>query len=172
MKISNIYNTIAVALFAVTLLSACHRTELCYDHFPKAALSFAWEQEWERDYGMRHADTWDASLHGFDYDYLRPDSPEWINLVKYRDNDPDGEHYLSPNGGNINLQEGGLYSFLLYNGDTEYIVLSDIASLSNARASATPRSRSSIASVLERHPGSRSANPPDILYSAFLENIT
>lgn len=171
MKIINRYKTIAVMLFAFTLLTACQRTELCYDHFPKASLTLDWEQEWERDYGMAHHDSWDAGYHGFDYDYLRPKVSDWVNLVKYKDNGTEGEHYLKPEGGDVILHEEGERSFLLYNGDTEYIVMSDIASLADARASATPRSRSSISYILERHPDTKSANPPDILYSAFIERV-
>lgn len=170
MKIVNRY-IIAVTLLVATLFTACQRTELCYDHYPRAALSFEWEQEWERDYGMAHKEVWDAGYHGFEYDFLRPETPEWVNLVRYKDNDPAGEHYLTSDGGEVMLMERGNHSFLLYNGDTEYIVLSDIASLSNARASATPRSRSSISYIMERHPGTRSSNPPDVLYSSFMENV-
>lgn len=171
MKIIYRYNLIAVALLVFTLLTACQRTELCYDHYPKASLTFTLEQEWERDYGMAHRTNWDATYHGFDYDDLRPVAPEWINMVKYRNNVTDGEHYLTPDGGEIILKEDENYSFLLYNGDTEYIVLSDIASHPDARASATPRSRSSISYIMNRHPGTRSSNPPDVLYSAFIENV-
>lgn len=171
MKIIDRYNIIALLLLAFTLLTACQRTELCYEHYPKAVLSFGWEQEWERDYGMAHPANWDASYHGFSYNDLRPATPEWVNLVKYREGNHDGEHYLAPEGGDVLLQEEGAHSFLLYNGDTEYIVLSDIASIPDARASSTPRSRASITSVMERHPGARSANPPDVLYSAFIEDV-
>lgn len=165
------YYKIAIALLAFTLLTACQRTELCYDHFPKASLTLTWEQEWERDYGLSHRDNWDAGIHGFAYDDLRPSTPEWVNLVKFRNNASDGEHYLSSKGDDVILNPNEDYSFLLYNGDTEYIVLSDVASLPDARASSTPRSRASIASVMERHPDAKSANPPDILYSAFIENV-
>lgn len=170
MKI-RIHNIIPVALLALTLLSGCQRTELCYDHYPKASLTFDWEQEWERDYGKSHLTNWDADYHGFNYDFLRPATPEWVNLVKYRDNFSDGEHYFTPDGGDIVLKEEGDHSFLLYNGDTEYIVLSDVASVSDARASATPRSRTSISYLQERHPGARSSNPPDILYASYIENV-
>lgn len=165
------YYTIAVVLLVLTLSTACQRTELCYDHYPKATLAFTWEQEWERDYGMAHQTNWDAGYHGFDYDYMRPGTPGWVNLIKYRNNDSDGEHYFGSDGGDILLHEDGGHSFLLYNGDTEYIVLSDMASLPDARASSTSRSRASIAYLMERHPGSRSSNPPDVLYSAFVEQV-
>lgn len=161
-----------VALFVLALLlPACQRTELCYDHYPRAAVTFEWEQEWERDYGMTLPAAWNEGYFGFGYDELRPGIPEWINLVKYRDNIPDGEHYLSPSGGDVVLMEEGERSFLFYNGDTEYIVLSDIASLNDARASASPRSRTSIGYILERHPDTRSANPPDLLYSAYVRSV-
>ncbi len=171
MKIKSKYTIIAAELVALTLFAACRRTELCYDHYPKASFMLSWEQEWERDYGMAHQTNWDASYHGFDYDFLRPGTPEWVNLVKYKNNTPDGEHYLSPGGGDILLSESDGLSFLMYNGDTEYIILEDIASLSDARASATPRSRSTISYIKERHPGIKSANPPDILYSSYMDNV-
>lgn len=167
------YNILSVAAMfvLVMLLSACERTELCYDHYPRAVVSFQWEKEWERDYGTTLPDTWDEGYFGFGYDELKPGIPEWVNLVEYRNNLPDGEHYLSPSGGDVLLMEEGDRSFLFYNGDTEYIVLSDIASLTEARASATARSRTSISYILERHPETRSANPPDLLYAAFVKNV-
>lgn len=171
MKLTNRYNTITVALLAFTLLTACQRTELCYDHYPKASFSFSWEQEWERDYGMSHKANWDADLHGFAYDNIRPNAPEWINMVQFNESEHEGEHVFTPAGGKLVFAEQGNRSFLFYNGDTEYIVLSDIASLDDARASATPRSRSSISYVMERHPGVKSSNPPDILYSAYMDNV-
>lgn len=171
MKRIDRYNTIAVALFGLMLLTACHRTELCYDHYPKAALTFAWEREWERDYGTALRAEWDAGYYGFAYDNLRPATPDWINLVKYRDNAPDGELYFQSDGGSVILKEKGDYSFLFYSGGTEYIVLSDMASLPDARASATPRSRASLSYIKEQHPGTSSANPPDVIYSAFMEHV-
>lgn len=171
MRIIYRYNIFAVVLLVFTLLTACERTELCYNHYPVASVSFEWEREWERDYGKSHQTNWDADYHGFVYDYLRPGRPEWISLVKYKDNIPAGEHFFYPGGGDVILKEEGKHSFLFYNGDTEYIVFSDIASLPNARASATPRSRASMAYMVERHPDARSANPPDILYAAFFEEV-
>lgn len=160
-----------MALLLLTLFTACQRTELCFNHYPKASLMLGWEREWERDYGRAHNENWNPELHGFHYDDLRPATPEWVNMVVYKDLDSNEEHYFSPDGGDIALSANENYSFLLYNGDTEYIVLSDIASLPEARASATPRSRSSISYIAERHPGVRSANPPDLLYASFLGDV-
>lgn len=170
MKNISRYNKILIALMVLSALAACQRTELCYDHYPSLTLGLAWEHEWERDYGMNHAANWDASLHGFMYDDMRPDRPEWVNMVI---NGPDGsttEKFLDSEGGKIDVDMGEGYSYLLYNGDTEYIMLSDIASLADARATASSRSRSGMSYINEHHPNARSTNPPDVLYAAYIEN--
>ncbi|MDE6538122.1 MAG: DUF5119 domain-containing protein [Muribaculaceae bacterium] len=169
-KINNRYNTIVVVFFAFTLLTACERTELCYDHYPSLTLGLTWEHEWERDYGMNHAANWDATLHGFEYDDIRPERPEWVNMVINKPDGTTGEKYLGPEGGKINVELGGGQSYLLYNGDTEYILLSDMASMSEARATATSRSRSGMVYINEHHPSARSTNPPDVLYAAYVGN--
>ncbi|MDE5552601.1 MAG: DUF5119 domain-containing protein, partial [Muribaculaceae bacterium] len=58
----------------------------------------------------------------------------------------------------------------LYNGDTEYILFSDMASLADARATSTTRTRAGMAYITERHPDVRSINPPDVLYAAYVDN--
>lgn len=168
MKNYRYYITIAVVALILPMLTSC-RQELCYNHYPSIAVSLSWEYEWERDYGMHHLANWDTGYHGFGYDDLRPEKPEWVKFVKYSNEGRPDERLLSPNGGNIILDSNPNKSFLLYNGDTEYIVLSDMVSLPDARASATGRSRASISYVTERHPNTRSTNPPDILYSAYVE---
>lgn len=167
------YNIFTITLIAVlAAFTSCQRSELCYNHFPTADLSLAWELEWERDYGSHLANDWDETLHGFSYDDLRPGLPEWVNMVTYDEAGNPDTQFLTPQGGNLVLETGNKKkSVLLYNGDTEYIVLTDIASLPEARASATPRSRASITSVMERHPESRSTSEPDMLYSAYIENL-
>lgn len=168
MKIRGYY--IKIMCFGMLMLLSGCRKELCYNHFAAVGLSFGWEQEWERDYGMNHSDNWDETHHGFAYDALRPDVPEWVKLVRYADGGATSEKYMKIEGDNVVLNESDR-SFLLYNGDTEYIILSDIASQNDARAAATGRSRSSIEHVMEKFPDSRSTNPPDVLYAAYVEEI-
>ncbi len=155
---------------AVMSLTSC-RKELCYNHFRTAAISLSWEREWERDYGMSHSTTWDAALHGYEYHTLRPDIPEWVILMKYLEDGTAREEYLTTDGGEIGMDETGTQSFLLYNGDTEYIILSDMASHATARASTTTRTRSSISYILQKFPSARSTNPPDMLYAAYIEDL-
>ncbi len=160
--------TIFSALLLLALMPSC-RKELCYNHFRTAAISLEWEQEWERDYGMAHASTWDPAMHGFEYHSLRPVKPEWVTMITYKGDANPREDYMPADGDDINVGDPENQTYLFYNSDTEYIVLSDVASLTSARATSTTRSRSSLAYMMEMYPEVRSTNPPDVLYAAYVE---
>lgn len=161
---------IAAALLASTLTSC--RKDLCYNHFRTAEVKLGWEYEWERDYGMKHPSTWDDQYHGFGYDALRPSQPEGVTLLSYGDDDKTPVTVFMPaTGSNVNLGEGGKHSLLFFNNDTEYIIISDIASLPTARATSTSRSRSTLTKIKEMHPDERTINPPDVLYASFNEDF-
>ncbi len=164
------FDILAVLLAMLPMLASC-RQELCYDHYPTIDVNFEWEQEWERDYGEHHLGVWDVDYHGCEYDALRPGMPEWINMVNYHKDGRVSEAFLSPDGRSFIVEAGDSRSVLLYNGDTEYIVLSDVASVTDARAEASSRSRASLAAMYEAHQNSRTTNPPDILYAAFVEHV-
>lgn len=163
------YYIIAVALIMFPIFVSC-RKELCYNHFPVIDATLSWEHEWERDYGAALMDNWDSGYYGFDYNMLRPATPEWVIMVRYPEGRTADERFLSSDGGRFVVSADESQSILFYNGDTEYIVFSDMASLPGATASATSRSRASIATFSERHPNARSTNQPDVLYSAFIRN--
>lgn len=167
---SNRYYIIAVAAIMSTIFASC-RQELCYNHFPSADIKLSWERVWERDYGRAWAEQWDDGTYGFKYSTLAPDMPEWVNLVKFNDEQYSDEFFLTTRGGNIRIDNSTDRSFLLYNGDTEYIVLEDMASLSDARATTTSRSRSSLQYLQSLGPDMRSVNPPDLLYAAFIDEL-
>lgn len=169
MKLSKLI-VIAAATVGMSAMTSC-RKDLCYNHFRTAALDLSWEHEWERDYGMNHAANWDAALHGFDYTDLRPTMPEWVNLITYSREGSPRESFLDVRGGEVSVDGSTDLSFLLYNGDTEYIVLSDMASLTEARATSTSRSRTSLAALSALYPSMRSTNPPDVLYAAYVDNV-
>lgn len=170
MRIIYKYYIIAAVLLGVIVLDACQRTELCYDHYPTLTFGLDWEHEWERDYGMNHSAGWDASHYGFGYDEIRPERPEWVNVVINKSDGTIVEKFLNAEGGKISVDMGEGQSFLLYNGDTEYILLSDIASLTDARATSTTRTRAGLSYINEHHPDVRSINPPDVLYAAYVSN--
>lgn len=160
----------AFMMMVMSALTSC-RDELCYNHFRSVNVSLSWEHEWERDYGMNHSANWDASLHGYEYDHLRPGKPEWVNLIRFTPDGASYENFLQYEGGSVNVDKGSGQSFILYNGDTEYIVLSNIVSPPEARASATGRSRASLAYLAEIHPSGRTTNPPDVLFSAYVPEV-
>lgn len=162
--------SMAVAGLMLMAMSSC-RKDLCYNHFRTAAVSLSWEQEWERDYGMAHAANWDEALHGLTYDDMRPELPELVTLVTYSDEASPRETFLPVEGDDVGVDGLSGTSFLLYNNDTEYIVLADMASLAEARATSTSRSRSTIEYLTQIHPGVRSTNPPDVLYASFVEKV-
>lgn len=169
MKLSKILLTVA-ALASLTAMTSC-RKELCYNHFRTASVMLTWEQEWERDYGMAHADNWDSGLHGFEYHELRPGMPDGVTLVTYKDDVSPRESFMSAQGGEVGVDGGDGYSLLMYNNDTEYIVLSDMASLADARASTTARVRSSLTYITSLMPAARTTNPPDVLYAAYVPEV-
>lgn len=162
----------AALILLMTILASC-RQELCFDHFPGINMMLDWEYEWERDYGRNHASNWDASFYGFEYSTLLPTTPEWVSFVKFRKDGSSEESFMSVNGSRVNIDNNIDDSFLFYNGDTEYIVLQDIASVNDARAttSSRSRSRSSLKYLMSLAPNTRSVNPPDLLYGAYVDNL-
>lgn len=164
---------LSLLIVVLPMLVSC-REELCYDHYPVINVSFNWEQEWEREYGEYHGDKeWDNVYYGCGYDELRPGVPEWINMVSYYDDGRRSDSFISPDGRSFIVEAGESRSVLLYNGDTEFIIFSDVASLTDARASTTTRSRSrsSLAAIYQNHRDARTTNPPDILYSAYIDKV-
>lgn len=161
-----------MALVMSVMCVSC-RQEICYDHYPSIDIRFAWEQEWERDYGMNHYETWDPQCHRYEYEELRPDVPEWVKMVRYFDGDRFSESFFSPEGKKFDVNEGDDFSLLFYNGDTEYIILSDMASLNDVRATATTRTRSgfSLQAMQELYQVTRTTNSPDVIYSAYIEHV-
>lgn len=168
MRLSRI-QFIAFILFMMSAMVSC-RDELCYNHFRNVALSLTYEQEWERDYGMNHSANWDATHFGTAYDQLRPDEPEWVTLIRISADGSRSETFLDNKGGDISVDKGDGQSFLIYNSDTQYIIMTDMET-PNARASATGRSRSSLTYVEGVHPNARTTSPPDILYSAYTTEV-
>lgn len=163
------YSIITAIAVTLLLLTSCQK-DLCYNHYSAADVSFSWEKEWERNYGMSYASNWDATYYGYAYDALRPEMPEWVALVKYSADEVPSEKFIPLGGGELILDGGADQSFLFYNGDTEYIVFSDLEK-PYASATATSRTRANISYIKERHPDVRSMSPPDMLYASFIDKV-
>ncbi|MDE6272015.1 MAG: DUF5119 domain-containing protein [Muribaculaceae bacterium] len=171
MKIGRIYILIMLGILAATFASC--RQEICYDHYPAMDIRFSWELEWERDYGMNHIANWNPAANSYAYDELRPSTPEWVKMIRYFDDGRRTERFFNQEGARFEVEQGQGCSILFYNGDTEYIILSDIASLNDVRASATTRTRSgpALQALQEMYQHSRTTNPPDVIYSAYVEDV-
>lgn len=165
MQIS-VKNILCIFLGAIALTSC--RQELCYDHFRRSQVTIDYEKEWERDYGENHAENWNDEACEGTYDSNRPGEPESVSMTVYpADGSQPALHFLDAKGGEVNLGEGP-YDILFYNNDTEYIVINDAASLPDATATTTTRSR---ATLLPLHRGERTVSPPDVLYGAYISQV-
>ncbi|MCM1440813.1 MAG: DUF5119 domain-containing protein [Roseburia sp.] len=158
--------SIILSLFTAFVLSGC-RQELCYDHEGLTDIAFGWEKEWERDYGCNHAASWDAEFHGLGYDDLRPDVASSVTMIAYPAAGESYNLFLSAEGAKVPALATG--SLLFYNDDTECVVIDETASIPNAIATTTGRSRSSLQPL---HKGERTVNAPDVLYAALIESHT
>lgn len=165
MHIKRAASAIVIVTFLLAL-TGC-RKDLCYDHYRSIAVNLDWELEWERDYGAHNSEGWDSGINGY-YDDLRPSVPEGVTMLRYSANTHEPARMFFGNKGGESVVDEGTFGLLFYNNDTEYIVLSDEASLASARATTTGRSRASLADM---HPGERTISPADELFGSFEDNI-
>ncbi|WP_302027080.1 DUF5119 domain-containing protein [Bacteroides caecimuris] len=132
-----------------SLLAGC-REELCYNHFGAADISFEW-----------YAD-----------DHPGAPSPEGITVLVYDESGRPTEVFLSPSGGSVNFGEGGAHSMLLYNNDTESVIISgESHGPLEVCATSTPGRRGVPAEFKELHPDEPVLSPPDMLYAAYITSI-
>lgn len=171
-------NKILIAWAFVISLSGC-RKDLVYEtefepETPKngVSLDIDWELEWEYGVGYDWNSNWENVGADNDYDYFRPKKPEGIAVILY-DGEMDGYNYnrelhLPASGGTISLDES-TKAILLYNDDSDYIMLNNLSSPHTAYAATRTSDRSSRGSIEDFHSQERTMNAPDILYSAFKE---
>lgn len=158
---------IAMTIIVVAMMMTSCRKDLCFDHYRAVSIQSDWEYAWERDYGAGWSNIWDAGSMGHQYEDFLPLKPEGITMLLYDYTENPSKSFLNPDGGDIVLNEGS-HSILLYNNDTRYIILSDMATAPTARATSSSRTRASLA---ELHPGERSVAPPDVLFAAYSGDI-
>ena len=102
MKIIKTSFLCVLVLLAVT---SC-REDLCYDHFRNTAVSLSYEQVWERDYGMNHAQSWDTVANG-KYQSYCPSLPETVSMHAYSQESGESSlYFLDRQGGVAGLRSG------------------------------------------------------------------
>lgn len=171
----NIQISTPLLLCGLGLLFAGCRKELCYDHDEhshgyRLEIAADWELEWERHYGRDWVNNWENAGTDNEYDYFRPNIPEGLAVILYDEEDDDyvqrRELHLPSLGGNITIDKS-TRAMLFHNDDSEYIIISNMASLATASATTRTRTRASLA---ELHRGERTVSPPDMLYGAYIED--
>ena len=162
----NKYLSLCMGMLMAWCFISCEHQELCYDHTPhaerveyKLELSFDcewhynvethidWEQVWKPEYGIS-------------YDDIRPKEPEGVRVhIFNEDDETETIRNLTKEKSTIHFSDEGHYDLLFYNNDTEYIVFEGLESFGSAHATTRGSSRS------------RSVNPPDMLFGAYIDSI-
>lgn len=171
--------TIPAVMAAALLLASCEHKELCFDHDSHALKSelridAQYEKEWQytREGGTDWKNSAEWETFGMDYDALRPGTPEGLRVQMYGADGGGSIANIAPEGGLVRMSPG-VYSLLLYNNDTEYIVFDQLASFATARATTRSRSRASYRgnSYVEGEE-ENTVNQPDMLYGSYVESYT
>lgn len=154
-------------MLVLTVVMGC-RKDLCYDHSDdeveiqlEVVYSLDWHLPWEINWNENWPEEWEA-----DWEKIHPREPESIRLHTF---DADHEvpvinHNLDKNGGRIAMNSGR-YHMLLYNSDTEGVILEDIHAVHDASATTRARTRSSYSN---RYPDEVTVSQPDDLFAAFM----
>jgi hypothetical protein len=175
---------VALLLLLLPATTACTHKELCLlpdEHILDNMLSFVfdYEQIWHEAYQgsadttLYWVDQWPEDILEMAYDDLRPDPPEGVRVL-YRT--PGGKASvlnLDPAGGHMYFADQE-YQVLLYNNDTEYILIEDDAALGTIKATTRSRTRASYLGnslVKTDNESEETVNPPDMLYCAYFDNF-
>jgi len=153
---------------AAVITTACDHKELCFDHPGHAPrydieIHATWNLAWEIPYNGKTdwPSAWNDAM-GRDYASLKPEVPEGLRIVAYRDgsNKPDIFN-IRPEGGKVSLQPGG-QSLLFYNNDYEFVTIANEDSYAQAMATTRSRTRRS-------YPRSDESTvaPPDMLFGSW-----
>lgn len=160
---------------ALLSLSGCKHRDFCYVHPRHAPVAVAIvEADYSRVWELPHttpyilwSESWPEGLP-YQYDDLRPVCPEGLRINIYP---IEGERYsvdLPSKGGEVQFETEGPHSLLLYNNDTEYIILDGMDSFVSSKASTRTRTRSTYQGT---RTGERTVNPPDALYAQYVEHF-
>lgn len=144
------YRHYVIAAVTVSSLVSC-REELCYNHFGSADIELGWSS----------APSVDPS-----------EKPSGAVVITYDESGQPVETFLGAEGGNVSFGGRTAQSMLIYNSDTESIVLSGMSEgAKNVYATSTPGHRPAPDGIKALHPGEVVLTPPDMLYAAYIESL-
>ncbi len=145
------------------LLTGCLK-DLCYDHNHTANVSL--ELDYHLDWRTHTDVVIDPSWH-LNYDAIIPLKPSGVRVMTYPHYNAQSmrEYNLDPDGERITIPSGH-HDVLMYNNDSEYIIIEG----QNLATYATTR-QITRGSYNTRYPDETTVNAPDRLFSAYLPDL-
>lgn len=156
-------------LLMLQALAGCKHKDLYMGHDSSSTLILQvnWHLEWNIEYLIDWETEWNPEWI-MDWSKVTPPEPEGVRLVtESRENGYRQIFNLPSGGGRVTLQPG-VYTALLHNNDTEYIVFETEDLVSTLTATTRSRSRSPYS---ENNPAESTVNPPDYLFSSYSEEF-
>ena len=167
-------------LMMLVMLMSCEHKDLCFDHDPHAdrvefQLDMDFECEWE--YQMDDYIDWKENWkedYGVTYEDLRPKPATGVRAQIYDESGKRSMYNLNDEYSSVRFEKEGLYSFLFYNNDTEYILFNELESFSTVTATTRTVSRKTYQGSPYRGAEMQeelTVNPPDMLFGAYRDSV-
>lgn len=167
---------IIYGILLTLVLTACDQKELCFDHSlhagDKVDFKVHYNRQWQITYpgAVDWERAWGEYDFGMSYASLRPQVPSGLRVLIYNDQRLIAVYNIDSEGGDVNIHDDD-NSVLMINNDSEFIVYSDLDSISDATATTRTVQRSTYQGSPYVRNAPRLVNPPDMLYHAFLYEV-
>lgn len=151
------------------VLGSCVHKELCKDHNHNSniVLKVNWHLEWNIKYIIDWDVEWNPEWE-IDWSKVIPTNPEGVRLIAESHEDNSRQTFNLPSDGGIVKLQPGIYTALLHNNDTEYIVYEESDHVASVTATTRSRSRSPYS---ENNPTEKTVNAPDFLFTSFTDRF-
>ena len=156
-------------LLMLLALTACRHKDLYMgrDSSSTLVLQVNWHLKWNLEYLIDWDTEWNPEWT-MDWSKVIPTEPEGVRLVTGTKDEGYRQVFNLPSGGGKVSLQPGVYTALLYNNDTEYIVYEMTDQVSSVTATTRTRTRSPYS---ENNPFETTVNPPDFLFSSYAEEF-
>ena len=161
--------TTYILLLVLQVLTACTHKELYMGGTP--APSLVLQVDWHLEWNIKYLIDWDVAWQPeweMDWSKVTPDEPEGVRLVMESQADGRRQVFNLPSGGGTVTLQPGVYTALLHNNDTEYIVFEGTDGVATATATTRTRTRSPYS---DNNPAEVTVNQPDYLFSSYAEKF-
>lgn len=161
--------TYILLLVLQALTAACTHKELYMGDAPAPSLVLQvdWHLEWNIKYLIDWETKWNPEWE-MDWSKVIPDEPEGVRLMAESQSDGSRQTYNLPSGGGTVTLQPDVYTVLLHNNDTEYIVFEGTDGVATATATTRTRTRSPYS---DNNPTEVTVNQPDYLFSSYADEF-